>query len=68
MPQDGDDRISVRLQPADREALDWLTGYLLALAPPGVGIEQSDVVRWALHTCRAGLETGDRERCTNGET
>lgn len=56
MAEDREDRISVRLQPADREALDWLGGYLSEIAPPGVGIETSDVIRFAIHTSKAGLE------------
>lgn len=56
MPKADKSNVTVRLKEADAVALEWVKNYITHITGAGVEIGSSDAIRWALHTCRAGLE------------
>lgn len=53
------DVICAALLPVDREAVELIRAHIQAGVGLGVGVGDSDVVRWAIHTCCAGLGLGE---------
>lgn len=59
MAQDDDVRLAVRLKPEDVDALDRLVAIVRRQTGPGIRVEQSDAVRYAIHVAATALATDD---------